>query len=345
MKYIIPFALLAAAPLAMAQSSVQITGIIGTGVYSVGGAKAGASNFSGGHATLMAQDSKVPSRWVFRGTEDLGGGLSAIFLLDKGFNPPDGNETLGGAFRESLVGLASKQYGTLTLGRQFHPQFNVRDDYDPTADSSNIMSTAAFRMNNSVMYRTPNFGGFFAKAAYGFGQVANNTSASRQVGGYLAYEKGPVSTKIGFNNLKDALGQRSVTNALWGGSYDFGLVVAFAEYGFTHGSVTGGVYAPANNTDLLLGARVPFGSHSLAATWIRKDDKTLADADASQLQLLYTYRLSKRTALYAIATKIHNTNGANYSVSRAPSSPTAAQFAAGARPFTNEIGLGIRHSF
>lgn len=345
MKNIIPFALLAATPLAMAQSSVQITGVVGTGVYSVSGARAGASNFPAGKFTLVAQDSKVPSRFVFRGTEDLGDGLSAIFLLDKGFSPDDGNETLGGLYREVFVGLASKQYGTLTLGRQFHPHFNVRDDYDPTADSSNLMSTAAFRMNNSVMYRTPNFNGFFAKVAYGFGEVAGNTTASRQVGAYVAYEKGPVSTKLGFNSLKDALGQRSATDVLWGGSYDFGPVVAFAELGRSRGGVAGGVYVPRDSTDLLLGARVPFANQSIAATWIQKNDRLAANSDASQLQLLWTYRFSKRTAVYAIGTKIYNKNGANYSVAHAPSSPTATQFAAGARPFTSELGFGIRHTF
>jgi predicted porin len=329
---------------ASAQSSVTISGILGIGVSSVSGAQQGTSNYPASRELKMAQDSKVPTRLVFRGTEDLGGGLSALFILDKGFNIDDGTETLGGAYRESYVGLRGG-FGTVTLGRQFHPLFNVRDDYDPTADSSNLMATAGFRMNNSVMYRTPTAGGFFAKLAYGFGEVAGNAAASRALGGYLAYEKGPVSAKLGYNNLNDAQGANSAKNTLLAGSYNFGVATGFLSYGVNKGAVANGTYSVADNTDRLFGIRIPFGANTLAASFITKNDKTSANADADQIQLYYAYSLSKRTTLYSIFTHINNRANAKYTTAHASAVPTAAQYALGARPADRELSAGIRHSF
>lgn len=326
------------------EPSVTISGILGVGVASVSGAQQGTSNYAAGHEVKMAQDSKVPTRLVFRGNEDLGNGMSALFILDKGFNVDDGTETLGGAFRESYVGLRG-DFGTVTVGRQFHPLFNVRDDYDPTADSSNLMATAGFRMNNSVMYRTPVVGGFFAKLAYGFGEVAGNTAAGRAEGAYLAYDKGPISAKLGYNNLKDAQGANSAKNTLLAGSYNFGVATGFLSYGVNKGAVVNGIYSAADNTDMLLGVRVPFGASTVAASFIRKNDKAVADANANQIQLYYGYSLSKRTILYSILTRINNSANANYTTAHASAAPTAAQFALGARPADREFSVGIRHSF
>jgi predicted porin len=329
---------------ASAQQSVTVSGILGIGVSSVSGGQQGSSNYAAGREFKMAQDSKVPTRLVFRGTEDVGGGMSALFLLDKGFNIDDGTETLGGAFRESYVGLRGN-FGTVTVGRQFHPLFNVRDDYDPTADSSNLMATAAFRMNNSIMYRTPSADGFFAKLAYGLGEVPGNAAASRALGAYLAYDKGPISAKLGHNNLNDAQGVRSAKNTLLAGSYNFGMATGFLSYGINKGAVVSGNYSAADNTDMLLGVRAPFGANTLAATFIRKNDKTAADADADQIQLYYAYSLSKRTVLYSIFTHINNSANAVYTTAHASAAPTAAQYALGARPANREFSVGIRHNF
>ncbi len=335
----------AVAGTASAQSSVTISGILGVGISSVSGAERGASDYTAGRELKMAQDSKVPTRFVVRGNEDLGGDMSALFLLDKGFNIDDGSATLGGAFRESYVGLRSKNWGTVTLGRQFHPLFNVRDDYDPTADSSNLMATGGFRMNNSIMYRTPVVSGFFAKVAYGFGEVEGDTRAGRAVGAHVGYDGGPISGKIGFNDLKDAQGQNSAKNTLAAGSYNFGPVTGFLGYGVNKGAVANGVYSDADNTDTLFGIRIPFGVSSLAVSYILKDDKLAADADAKQLQVYYAYSLSKRTVLYSIFTKINNSDNARYTTAHASAAPTAAQYALGARAADQEFSVGIRHSF
>jgi predicted porin len=329
---------------ASAQLTVTISGVLGIGIGVASGDEQGASNYPAGRQLKIAPDSKVPTRLAFRGVEDLGDGMSALFILDKGFSLDDGAETLGGAFRESYVGLHSV-VGTVTVGRQFHPLFNVRDDYDPTADSSNLMATAGFRMNNSIMYRTPVASGFFAKIAYGLGEAASNSAANRAFGGYIAYEKGPISAKLGHNHLNDELGEQSAKNTLLAGTYNFGVAAVYLGYGVNKGAIVNRTYMPADNTDMLLGVKIPFGANTLAATYIRKNDKTAADADASQLQLYYGYSLSKRTTLYSIFTRINNSANAMYTTAHASPVPTAAQFALGARPANREFSSGIRHSF
>jgi hypothetical protein len=61
------------------------------------------------------------SRWGMRGTEDLGGGLKAIFLLENGFDASTGKLWQGGLEfgRQAWVGLSSARLGTVSLGRQY----------------------------------------------------------------------------------------------------------------------------------------------------------------------------------------------------------------------------------
>jgi len=98
---------------AHAQSSVTLYGVIDEGFDYI-------SNVNGKGFYGLVNGEAVGSRWGIRGTEDLGGGLSAIFRLESGFNTNTGKMGQGGLEfgRQAYVGLASKQYGTATLGRQ-----------------------------------------------------------------------------------------------------------------------------------------------------------------------------------------------------------------------------------
>ncbi len=69
----------------------------------------------------MSSGNLQGSRWGLRGTEDLGGGLKAIFVLENGFNVFNGTLGQGGdeLGRQAYVGLPTTQFGTVTLGRQY----------------------------------------------------------------------------------------------------------------------------------------------------------------------------------------------------------------------------------
>ena len=97
---------------AQAQSSVTLYGIIDEGLLFN-------NNAGGKHLYSMASGVMQGSRFGLRGTEDLGGGLKAIFVLENGFNSGNGTLGQGGAIfgRQAYVGLSQSQYGTVTFGR------------------------------------------------------------------------------------------------------------------------------------------------------------------------------------------------------------------------------------
>ncbi|ETN82740.1 hypothetical protein NECAME_17644 [Necator americanus] len=110
----------AASP-AFAQSSVTLYGLVDAAVRYQTNAAPDGKDLVG-----MTVGPETNSRWGLRGTEDLGGGLSAIFRLENQFDAFNGklsspNELFG---RQSYVGLSSDTYGTLTLGRQYSPLYD-----------------------------------------------------------------------------------------------------------------------------------------------------------------------------------------------------------------------------
>ena len=99
---------------AHAQSSVTLYGLIDAGITY--------TNNQQGHSNWKATSGSVNgSRWGLRGSEDLGGGLKAIFTLENGFSIMNGTNGQGGREfgRQAFVGLSSDQFGAVTLGRQY----------------------------------------------------------------------------------------------------------------------------------------------------------------------------------------------------------------------------------
>ena len=155
---------------ANAQSSVTLYGVIDQGINF--------TNNVGGHSlTEMASGHVQGSRWGLRGSEDLGGGLKAIFQLENGFAadtgaPGQGRRMFG---RQAYVGLESNQYGRLTLGRQYD---SVVDFFAPTTANGNWAgyqfahpldndnTDNSFRLDNAIKYTSPSFGGFRFGGAY-----------------------------------------------------------------------------------------------------------------------------------------------------------------------------------
>ncbi len=115
------------------------------------------------------------SRLGFRGTEDLGDGLRAVFLLEHGYNSDDGTATATFWNRQAYVGLAGG-WGELLLGRQYTPTFLCTRPTMPSAREawprsrccwvpSKSAQAANIRANDAVSYRTPaTLGGFSVQA-------------------------------------------------------------------------------------------------------------------------------------------------------------------------------------
>lgn len=343
-KSLLALAVLGAfAGVASAQSSVTIYGLADAGIAVVtGGTK--------GRELKLENGGRYATSFLgFRGTEDLGDGLSAVFKLEGSVDIPTG----GGALfdRESWVGLKGN-FGTVTAGYHYTPFWDAAASLDPLGTglggrSTNLVGTSGFRVKNSVRYSLPAMGGFTANVAYGFGEVAGNTSAGRSIGFNAGYANGPLMTVLAYHNLHDvATGLTSADvaeNALLGGTYDFGVAKAHLAYGINKTRDAANL-TTVKSRDLLVGVTVPFGARStVMASYIVKKDK-LASKDADQIALAYTYDMSKRTQLYTGIARIHNKNGAAY-ITQDATAPTPVEAAAGIVGGNREFIAGIRHTF
>lgn len=305
-----------------AQSSVTVYGIVDLAVSSERGA-----------ATVTRLQSGVQSgsRLGFKGIEDLGGGLSAIFQLENGFTADTGSAAQSNLLfgRRSTVGLTG-EFGTLNLGRRNTPYFNAMDSVDPMSvgfagNATNLFASTGIRMNNSIIYTSPNFNGVTGEIAYGVGEVEGNNSGNRQIGASVAYVNGPISVALAHHDTNNATATDDSKNTVVTGKYDFGMAIAHLAYAHNRGMGT------IDSNDLLVGATIPFGVHSIMASYIRKNDKSIANADAKQAALAYTYALSKRTNFYTSFAKINNDNTATYKTN--------------GNVGDREFNLGIRHKF
>jgi predicted porin len=193
---------------AHAQSSVSLYGIIDAGVSYVNNSKTA----TGGSSSLTKYDDGVAqgSRWGLRGTEDLGGGLKALFVLENGFNSGTGAAGQGGLLfgRQAYVGLSQNNVGSLTFGRQY----SFSTDYlggNYSTGGNTVAGNYAFhindvdqltssRINNAVKFSSANFSGLTFGALYGFsnqagafaGAPATGTTAAPVAGSSRAYSFG-----------------------------------------------------------------------------------------------------------------------------------------------------------
>jgi predicted porin len=314
---------------ALAQSNVTIYGIVDAGVVRESGGPAGSvTNISSGIAS--------GSRIGFRGKEDLGGGLSAIFTLENGFNADTGAAGQGGLLfgRQAFVGLAGG-FGTVTLGRQYSPYYKtLRDIGDPfgavslAGRSGNLFVTNT-RTNNMVEYLSPAYAGVRVDLAYGAGETAGDSTRNRQLGGSIGYAGGPLTLQVAHHRIDNATATDKTRNTLVSGNYKFGPVTGYASFALNKGP------AAADSRDMLAGVSVPVGPHKLLFSHVRHNDRAATNMDASQWGIGYHVPLSKRTDIYAAYARIRNRNGATFRVGN------ATDTGSGDKAFN----LGMRHNF
>ncbi|MDR5814544.1 MULTISPECIES: porin [unclassified Caballeronia] len=192
---------------AHAQSSVTLYGIIDAGfVYT--------NNANGQKQYQMNSGNLQGSRWGLRGTEDLGGGLKAIFVLENGFNVFNGRLGQGGAEfgRQAYVGLGSTQFGTVTLGRQYDSVVDYTGAFEVGSqwasyfgahpgDLDNLNNSN--RVNNAVKYTSANYAGFTFGGLYSLGGNAGQFNRNQIWSVGAGYAQGPLQLGAGYLNVKD----------------------------------------------------------------------------------------------------------------------------------------------
>ncbi|MFC5429825.1 porin [Paraburkholderia denitrificans] len=205
-----------ATPSAHAQSSVTLYGIVDTALrYQTNAAADGKDSIS------MVVGPETNSRWGLRGTEDLGGGLSAIFRLENGFQANSGalheRDTLFS--RQAYVGLSSDRYGAVTLGNQYAPLYDTMGDiFDPLTVGNYWQDSWMWNgigpyltINNSIKYKLST-NGFSIDAIYGFGNQAGAVGLGSTYAVELTYERGPALLGAGFQQTSVTQAQGSAIN-------------------------------------------------------------------------------------------------------------------------------------
>ena len=355
---------------AFAADSVQLYGIVDMGIAHYTGVKPSAGT---GDASFTGLQSGIqsPSRIGIKGTEDLGGGLSAIFNAETGFcaagtNVTGGNSggyCSGGGFmqRQSYVGLTGS-FGTVVGGRLYNPAYNNQVAIDPFGFglTGSIGNTSLLTQNGvanltradqTLAYITPNFSGFNATLAYTFnvGSATQpiNTAGSTSRAYWLSgnYNNGPITAGVDYSQITNMqninaafdIGAKAKMYDIFGG-YDFGIAKVTGLY--SNLKVDG---ISGSQKQWMLGATVPVGPGAVLASYsVYKNDmgSPASAPEAKQAAIGYTYSLSKRTNLYASYSHISNSNGAAIVAnSNASTNPGVANQG------SNGFALGIRHKF
>ncbi|MDW9230321.1 gram-negative porin family protein [Burkholderia cepacia] len=201
---------------AFAQSSVTLYGLVDTAIRYQTNAGPDGKDLIG-----MTVGPETHSRWGLRGSEDLGGGLSAIFRLENGFELGDGKLHVANTLfsRQAYVGLSSGRYGTLTFGNQYAPLYDTMGDvFDPMTVGDYWQDSWAYNgignyltVPNSVKYAFT-YNGFSVDAIYGFGNHAGAMGLDSTYGVELTYAQGPASINAGFQQTSVSSVNGSATN-------------------------------------------------------------------------------------------------------------------------------------
>jgi predicted porin len=342
-RTLIAAAAVLAAGTAFAQSSVTLYGRINTSVER--------QKDSLGNKTVL-QDSN--SRWGLRGSEDLGGGLKGLFVLESGFGSDTGlMATIGAIFaRESWVGLEGN-FGRVRLGNMGQPAayYAIADyismhNHDTGTSSDAFIVVPGFKQNN-ISYNTPSFGGLVIEAQYGLKETVVGGKNSAVVA--ANYDKGPLHLGLSYTDGPLGSTLQGALSGAAGVAREAKEVGARALYEF--GPVTVGAYAIYDKGEDSLGAEAKRMSYRGAVMYtlgasefhlnvgfadkVKRNGVKLADTDALQYTVAYNYNLSKRTKVYAFYTRIENKTAATYT--------NFGTVAPGFDP--SSIAVGVRHAF
>lgn len=320
---------MAACGAAFAQSSVTLYGVADLGYNTDKKTVGTVATKTTGLTSILSG-----SRLGFRGTEDLGGGLKANFVMEYSVQPDEAATSM--ANRQSFVGL-SGGFGSVNLGRQYTQIHGVQGSFDANGNATAAgwlgVGTSTVRQSNAIVYSTPSFSGFSAAVELGFAEAAQGgtNSVTGNAGNTtafgLTYANGPLTVKaatesiklarltyaapgvtadanatvaanIGLSNvtLSDALATRKATSI--GASYDLGVAKVMALSTSAKAGLTDKGEVKTSN----FGVSVPMGAITLNATVSNGKyiDSGAASVKTNGYQVGANYSLSKRTTAYAL---------------------------------------------
>ncbi|MCA3216106.1 MAG: porin [Burkholderiales bacterium] len=332
---------------ASAQSSVTLYGLLDIGMIRIdpkNTSAPGAANCGGpiqmpascSATTGIATGIQSGPRFGLRGSEDLGGGLRAVYQLENGFSVDDGTLGQGGRIfgRWAWAGLAGS-WGEVRLGRQWAFGFEMMGSIDPWATGFNdagiqsVMSTAnAVRPDNMIAYRSANLSGVRFNLGYSWqtsgAEVAESSKNNRFITAGASYSAGPLMVVGTYEIYRPALTSSIVSpdDAKYlqlGATYAFKVAKISAAYAIEEAiyasgpsspsslqprrfalptTLPKGVTGPQDATAWQVGVTVPVGSLNLIGSWAQRDFDAAALNDGRVYAVGFTYPLSRRTNFY-----------------------------------------------
>ena len=348
---------------AQAQSSVTVYGVLD---QSFGSFNNGSAASTTNEPTIMSNTTGLMAtqRLGFRGTEDLGGGNRANFVIEGGLNH-------GGAVsfaRATYVEYVGKSWGALSIGYRDLGTTNIDDLVSQAGNLGAAMTTAdgASITNatgngdalgndnaNAIVYTTPTIAGFSAEigykaphtlAAQGAGVTTAAGAASRVIGATVESQIG-ARIDYTYQNLKVAIGQTqgnttasdSATNrklTSMGASYDFGVVSVGYNHMIADASST--VTHRYNN----FSAKVPV-TKTISLHGVYQTAKASETEEATGFTFAVSQTLSKRSTIYAQYSALDNKGAdAGYGMGG-----TGAPAAAGDTQDPKAFSVGFLHTF
>jgi predicted porin len=340
----------AAAGAAQAQSNVQIYGLLDVGVEN-----ANHQTPNNGSATKVISGGMNTSRWGLRGSEDLGGGLKAVFGLEGGILMDTGAQD-GALFkRQAYVGLEGS-YGRIVMGRSFTSVYDTVISFDPmgfapyyswaTSGPATGPSKYGFttQYDNIIKY-AGSFGDFKFGANYGAGEQAGNNRDSAKMGFTTVYKLGDANLMATWErnngNTVVATGNRD-KNTVWhiGANYETGPVKLWAvmrDYKLEAGKA---LTTDVDATTTWLGlAWKTDAVTTLTGAIYHVNVKNVAagkDADPTMYVARYRYALSKRTDLHVSAAYAKARHGQLTGLSRDDAGNSDSQ---------RGVTVGMQHRF
>ena len=257
----------------------------------------------------------------FRGAEDLGGGLRAVYKLesyvrvDSGLQGSETSNAFWGS--EANIGL-SGQFGTTVLGRTVTPVYNAIVNFNPFGESRLFSPSRRQYLGglpavhdrtwaNSVSYTNNPTDPL--RVQFG-ANLPESITAGRNFGGSLGYISGPFAATIAAERVKNiespaAAGFRRQQTILGGVTYDIGVVRLYGQAGDTRTDAAINVRTRLYQ----LGTAVRFGTSLVLLGYGHTTTKILGVSSTDRIASLgYDYYLSRSTDLYAVGSVEKRTN-------------------------------------
>ena len=328
-------AIVVAFPLAAsAQSSVEVYGVLDASLVRE---DTGAAD---GRRTGIMSGNQSSTRLGFRGVEDLGNGLKAVFNLEAGtaIDTGAGDTALFG--RRAVVGLTGS-FGSVMVGREYSLIADVAKETDIFGQGFFGGNLSAFqgrltrRMSNAIVYKTNKMSGFRLGASYAAGE--QSTGPSRNLMGVSGeYTVGDLYVGAGYHTF-ERLSTGDDKELAIGAGYKFGNFQVKGNYLEADPTGNNNQYEQMN-----LGVSYKFGApHTVFANY--QSNKLESGAKGNGFALAYSYTLSKRTNIYATYATLRNNATGVFGLTSSSNTVAPPVTALGADPMVALVGL--RHAF